>query len=267
MTNVKLFSDLHLEFENPPDCFHPGEGDVLILAGDISVAKYLNKEESPHGKIFRNFFAECSKNYNKVFYVMGNHEHYSGNITFTKDRLNEYLINFGNVSILDKNVETYNGWHFMGATLWTDFAGNNPNAMLLAQNCMNDYKSIRIRNSYDRLLPADILREHNQTRYWMENVLATLSGPTFVITHHHPSYQSLDTSYAGSPLNPCYASELSNFILRYPQIKFWAAGHTHVSVDYMIDKCNVVGNPRGYPAKFGGNNPNFNPNFNLQLIK
>jgi predicted phosphodiesterase len=265
VTNVTLFSDLHLEFEKPPECFHPGEGDVLVLPGDICTAKYINKEDSPYGKIFRNFFAECSKNYNKVFYVMGNHEHYGGNLTYTAERLRECLNNFANISLLDRDVEVYNGWNFVGATLWTDFANNNPNAMLLAEQGMNDYKTIRIGVSYQKLFAKNILREFQVTLNWIEDTFETLGGPTFMITHHQPSFQSINARYRGSPYNSLYASELSGLIARYPQIKYWAAGHTHSSVDYVTDQCRVIGNPRGYPPSFGGNNADFNPNFTIEL--
>ena len=36
--NIKVLSDLHLEFEKPGSDFDPGSGDVLILAGDIITA-------------------------------------------------------------------------------------------------------------------------------------------------------------------------------------------------------------------------------------
>ena len=39
---IKLMSDLHLEFGG----MDPGEGDVLILAGDILVINELNKEST-----------------------------------------------------------------------------------------------------------------------------------------------------------------------------------------------------------------------------
>ncbi|AEC53166.1 Metallophosphoesterase [Synechococcus phage S-CRM01] len=257
---VTLFSDLHLEFDKEDKRFHPGEGDVLILAGDICTAADINKL-NPHGRIYRAFFDECVKNYNKVFYVMGNHEHYGYNFTYTAEKLRQNLPE--SVTLLDKQSVKYNGWNFMGASLWTNFAGGNPLAMQLAQTSMNDYKTIRYGSQYRKLLPTDILREFSQTLYWMEGALLEAEGPVFMITHHQPSYQSLDTSYRGSPLNPCYASELSNLIIAHPQIKFWAAGHTHVSLDYPIEQCRVLANTRGYEGY--DLNPDFNRAFKVEL--
>ena len=39
--NITLYSDLHLEFEDPKrdKVFEPGEGEVCILAGDICMAE------------------------------------------------------------------------------------------------------------------------------------------------------------------------------------------------------------------------------------
>lgn len=256
MTDVKVLSDLHLEFDKEDTPFHPGEGDVLILAGDICTAKHIGKD-GPHGKMYRAFFAECVKNYNKVFYVMGNHEHYGFNFNDTAMTLRSFLPI--EVTLLDKNVVNYKGWNFMGATLWTNFDGANPLAMELARCTMTDYNVIRFGPDYRKLQPADILNEFNKTLSWMNKTLYELDGPVFMITHHQPSFKSLDTSYRGSPCNPFYASELSNFITSHPQIKYWAAGHTHVSLDYMIEQCRVVCNPRGYTGVEP--NPNFDPNF------
>ena len=260
MMNVKLYSDLHLEFDKENAQFHPGEGDVLILAGDICTAKDINKD-NPHGRIYRAFFDTCVKNYNKVLYIMGNHEHYGYNFTYTAKKLRENLPE--GVNLLDNEVITYNGWNFMGATLWTDFGGQNPIAMQLAQSMMNDYHTIRYGEEYHKLTPNDILREHNNTLYWMEETLNELDGPVFMITHHQPSYESIQGKYRGSPNNNCYASELSRFIVERPQIKHWVAGHTHESFTYMIDSCQVSCNPRGYSGY--DLNPNFNPNFTLTL--
>jgi hypothetical protein len=47
-------------------------------------------------------------------------------------------------------------------------------------------------------------------------------------------------------MNGGYASDLSEFILDNPEIKFWTHGHMHDPSDYMIGDCRVICNPRGY---------------------
>ena len=51
---IKLLSDLHLEFGN----FDAGEGDVLILAGDIVNVKEMT-EGTPQGKYYIPFLEKC----------------------------------------------------------------------------------------------------------------------------------------------------------------------------------------------------------------
>ena len=68
---MRLFSDLHLEFDNENEDFDPGTGDVLVLAGDVCVVRDCNNR-------IHKFFQKCVEGYNQVFYVLGNHEHYGG---------------------------------------------------------------------------------------------------------------------------------------------------------------------------------------------
>ena len=79
MVKFQYCSDIHLEFY---DLFHrdsaiennfetiikPGAAPYLILPGDIG---------QPHLPLFRQFFEWCSKHWQEVFYVTGNHEYYS----------------------------------------------------------------------------------------------------------------------------------------------------------------------------------------------
>ena len=47
-------------------------------------------------------------------------------------------------------------------------------------------------------------------------------------------------------MNGAYSSDLNDFILDNPQIKYWTHGHTHEPFRYMIGQCEVICNPRGY---------------------
>ena len=67
--NIKLLSDLHLEFGS----YDVGEGDVLILAGDIVNVEEM-KKDSPQGKYYVKFLEKCATVI-EVFMVLGNHEH------------------------------------------------------------------------------------------------------------------------------------------------------------------------------------------------
>jgi hypothetical protein len=68
-----------------------------------------------------------------------------------------------------------------------------------------------------------------------------------IITHHAPTSVSIADHYKHDRLmNGAYYSDLSDFILDHPQIKYWTHGHMHNSSDYMVGDCRVICNPRGY---------------------
>ena len=244
--NVRIYSDLHLEFNSN---FDPGTGDVLILAGDICLACEVREPG------IQKFFNRCAAGYNKVFYVMGNHEYYGNDIHTAKQ---EIIANIpSSIRVLDNNSEFYNGWHFVGATMWSDFHGHDKNVMKDASQMMNDYHYIT--KNGKKLNPEMVFDMHHETMHWFDQVLPTLRGPVFMITHHQPSLKSISNSKYNQGLGGAYCTELSNFMLKFYNIRYWAAGHVHESQDYHIGRCNILSNPRGYhPHEL---NPTFDPNF------
>ena len=70
-----LCSDLHLEFETIE--LNNTEGaDVLVLSGDICIAKDLPLTNTIRNEKWMEFFTHCSEQFKDVIYIMGNHEHY-----------------------------------------------------------------------------------------------------------------------------------------------------------------------------------------------
>ena len=270
---INLVSDLHLEFGYQE---LPG-GEVLILAGDIAEARSIQKHhhstkllsDSPI-KEYRcsEFFAHECKKYEKVFYVMGNHEHYHGKFQDTYDTL-KYMMP-ENVTLLENEVEEYRGVMFMGATLWTDLNRGNPITEFEVQNFMNDFRVITHRSdgpdpSYHKLRAAYTRGIHQRTLNYFKEQLEKNSDKTFVmITHHAPSFQSVNEKYKHEyHTNGGYASELGDFILNYKNVKYWVHGHMHNPVDYMVGDTRVVTNPRGYVGYEDGNG--FDPNFTFEI--
>jgi Icc-related predicted phosphoesterase len=254
---VKLFSDLHLEHFVACQTFNVGEGDVLILAGDILCAKHFKTDGYLH-KVYDRFLKDCSKNFDKVLYVLGNHEFYGYNYEGTKRKLKEHLPH--NFYILDNDTITIGNWNFVGVTLWTDFRNENTLEMMEAECNMNDYKVIRIGKNYRKLRATDTLNFHKESKKYLLDQLQTLTENVFVISHHAPSYQSIAEEYKNCA-NGAYVSDLDDLIYNHPQIKYWAHGHVHTPFDYKIGECRVVCNPGGYPGQDTG----FNPNLTLEL--
>jgi len=255
---ISLVSDLHLDISGYQEL--PG-GEVLILAGDICEARkfrqhfHSTKTLYPDGQPNREyacsefFRVECAK-YEKVFMVMGNHEHYGNHFHKTYSELSAMLPD--NVVLLDDQVEEYNGVMFMGSTLWTDYNRADPISMMMAKEGMNDYRAITqfnaVKNVYHKMTPDRLLEEHMKTKEYFKMMLELNRDKQFVvITHMAPSFKSVNEKYRyDTHLNGAYASELSELILDNPNIHTWVHGHMHDPVSYYIGETRVVSNPRGY---------------------
>jgi predicted phosphohydrolase len=268
---ISLVSDLHLE------CGYqelPG-GEVLILAGDICEARNFHNQfhstrllDAKPGSYcgYDFFYKECSK-YDRVFYVMGNHEHYHGRFDRTYNQLQSCLPD--NVRLLENEYEIYNGILFVGGTLWTDCNNNDPLTLHTVKYGLNDYRLIKNhyvnKNLYYKLTPEHTVGVHRVTREFIKQVIRENKDlPAVVITHHGPTYMSINDKYKGERImNGGYTSDVSDLILDHPNIKYWVHGHMHDPVDYPVGNTRVLSNPRGY---FGDEDTSqFNRNFYFEM--
>jgi len=263
MTKVKCVSDLHLETcedgRGIPDL---GEGEVLILGGDILCARHF-KTDGPLHKVYNDFLEKCVENFDEVLYLAGNHEAYGYNYEGTWDVLAEHLPK--EIHILENDYVKIKDWVFLGATLWTDFRNENALEMMEASQCLNDYKVIRIGSNYRKLNPDDTLKFHKKSKLFLQQKLEEFHDQKiWILTHHGPSYQSVHPKYRSAGIaNGAYVSDLDDLILNNPQIKYFSHGHTHESMNYFIGDCQVICNPRGYfPSQM---NPDFDPNFEIEI--
>lgn len=262
---INVISDLHLEFS---DLVLPG-GEVLILSGDVCEAKHvkedydvnniLNEGTPDTGNFKRSdrwtrfFHEECTK-YEKVFYVVGNHEHYGYTFHKTVPHLKTVLPK--NITVLEKECVEYRGVLFLGGTLWTDMNNFDQLTLYHMKSMMNDYRQITMLNEaksvYHRLQPEYTTTEHVKTKelfkfYLEENRRRETPLPVVVLTHHAPSKLSTHPIYEHDTImNGAYSSDLSEFILDNPEIRYWTHGHTHHTFEYKIGETTVVCNPRGY---------------------
>jgi len=268
---IHLVSDIHLDISKHLEM--PG-GDVLIIAGDACEARELIREYHSTKPLpytggsfpcYDFFEFECAK-YKKVFYVMGNHEHYHGKFWKTKTELERVLPK--NVTLLENQCEEHNGVVFVGATLWTDMNKGDPITLHSMKNYMNDYRVITYHypqyNAYRKMQPADTVKMHIESkRYIEEKVKENVGKPVVVITHMGPTHLSINEKYKGELSNGAYVSDLSNLILDNPNIKVWVHGHVHDPVDYMVGSTRVLCNPRGYVPWEAGNG--FDSNFTFEV--
>ena len=188
MTTVAYASDLHLEFGNPVPTEGLEKADILVLAGDVDTI--------PEG------WADLLRQLRKVFSgpivgVLGNHEYYNGVFPDDGEKFRDAIAHDRQAYLLEKEMVILDGVRFLGATLCTDFASGRQ--MRSCQRVMADFDVIFDGHS-GSITPELILKEHQDTMDWLDTQIVRHphKGPTVVITHHAPSYQSQHPRFAGS---------------------------------------------------------------------
>ncbi len=249
---IQYASDLHLEFgENfvGPALLRP-VAPVLALAGDIG---------HPDKQGYRDFMKYCSRHWDAVFLVAGNHEfynvrsigtdHMSDTVSDRIGMIKEAITGFPTVHFLDRDRVDHKDVAFLGCTLWTDTSSDYG----LAQATMNDYKRITIDGSTP-ISAQETTGWHVHDRKWLADAISECRAtdtPAVVITHHMPSYDFIAARYKDSPINFCFASACDDLIR--PPVRAWIAGHTHAAVHrswtFESEVIHGLINPRGYPGE------------------
>lgn len=254
MTKLSIMSDLHLEFG---DINLPG-GDILILAGDIWTAKHMrekaNDAESRKLKTrFMRFCLEELVKYERVFLVMGNHEHYGLNVKDTAGIIHEFLAKYApHATLLDNDFRKEYGFMFIGSTLWACYGVPNPVQENKIANYMTDCRVIKINDpetGFERnALPSDLNKLHKKCKERIYMFLNKNVGtPKILITHHAPSWMSAKYSgYEPSDTDYAYYCNLEKAFARKHRVKLAVHGHTHVSCMYTCHSSVVASNQRGY---------------------
>jgi predicted phosphodiesterase len=258
---IAVCSDIHLEF-GPIELNNTDNAKVLILSGDICVARDLPYSDSKKGDISRNFFRMCALRFPHVLYVMGNHEHYHGDFATTGKIIKEELAQYANVHLLDRETKVIDDVTFIGGTLWTDMNKEDGITLMHMKDMMNDFRCITnsarkthykdtLGNSHihiARFTPDDAVEDHKKMLEYVKTMIEGKHDQKFVVVGHHaPSKASTHPRYVNETImNGGYSSDLSEFILDHPQIKLWTHGHTHENFDYLIGSTRIVCNPRGY---------------------
>ena len=280
---IALASDIHLEFGDI-EFENTQNADVLILSGDICVAKSFGPKED-------KFFQMVSKLFPHVIYIMGNHEHYNGDFAESEGKIRAALSRYDNINFLEKQSVTIDDVTFIGGTLWTDMNKRDDLTMFHVSRRMNDFQCVRnsnrivtrtvpiykenplytedglnggkyLRNEnggyieigtkkkdeFAHFSPEDAAEDFDKMFGYIKTVIEGEFDRKFVVcTHHAPSKGSEHPRYIHDTLmNGAYNSVLDEYILDHPQIKLWTHGHTHEDFDYMIGPTRVACNPRGY---------------------
>lgn len=257
---VRLVSDIHLEFGKDWEPIVPelpeDSETVLVAAGDID-----------NGLDACEFLQQTAHRFLHTIYVLGNHEFYRGNdLHLLPGQIREELSDFPNITLLENETLVVGNVRFLGTTLWTDMAKENPTIMLIVEQGMADYGQIK--KGGRRIFATDTIAVHKEAVKFLEEELPKEhDGPTIVVTHHLPSFQSVHPMFhrAGvNALNPGFYSSLDYLLVEH-DIAYWFHGHTHATVEYEIAGTKVRMNPLGYGPVDRKENPNFTPTWRIEV--
>ena len=238
-------SDLHLEFKTLRDPLP--EGDILILAGDITLAKCLDPKptESKEIKLRDStlaFFDEAREKFDHVLYISGNHEPYHFDIEETPKAIRKYI---EGIIYLDDDLAEIDGVTFIGATLWTDMDNENKRAILEISERINDFKIVS--RGRAKFTPMDAVAKFRKSSTYIADAVCKLEGkPVVVVTHHAPSPLGLNEKECGNLLDGAFASDLHDLMEQNPNITNWVFGHTHVRKTFQVGDTSCRANCRGY---------------------
>jgi predicted phosphodiesterase len=215
----KLFqfaSDLHIEYKNntvpdPSQYFKP-LCNILILGGDIGS---LYKFEQ-----LTTFLQKTCALYEKVYYVLGNHEFYkmpdypplSFEVLLKRAHSLENCIS--NLFILDKDRHIIiNDTCIIGCTLWSDHLVSIPKYI------------VRIHGLYDQFYHNNFINDLEYIKKMIEKCKQD-NLKLVVVTHYCPSYGLIPSRFEKDKLVSLYTSNL-DYLLDKELVKVWCSGHIH----------------------------------------
>ncbi len=236
---IQYCSDLHLEFQENQKFLEytpiQPTGEILLLAGDITLFKQIEDHE--------DFFDYLSQNFEAVYWIPGNHEYYYWDVAsvkmplFKKIRKNVFLVN--NQVVVYKNVE------LILSTLWSHIP---PQYEWIVQQNMSDFAVIR--NGKLPFTATDFNALHQTDFEFLSDALSEPSDrQRIVVTHHVPTRKHYPEQYRESRINSGFVTELHDFI-ESSQATYWIYGHHHSNIPpFKIGATTLLTNQLGYIMK------------------
>lgn len=243
----QLFSDIHLELSQKKIFCPMVKAEYLILAGDIGNVKCSN---------YKLFFEYCSKNWKKVYYVLGNHEYYSKHsMTTVHEQITLLLAEYPNVILLSNAMNYIDEqtliYGFIG---WTYPIFKHTH---IALEYLNDYNYIKTTEGRFTIKHHNDLAIDGITKFkqFIENANNNDTIKNIIVVTHFPpiNMEGCITS------NPEYGGK-NDYLKNYyswtnlmtseqivcDKIKLWCSGHTHWKYDFIHQTIRFVSNPIGY---------------------
>lgn len=230
--NFQIASDLHIEYKSDktPDMndYIIPKAKYIILAGDIgSLYKYNQLKE---------FLTQICNNFEKVIYVLGNHEFYTQNgydklhIKQLYMRIQNLEESIDNLYILNRKFIIIDNVCIAGCTLWSKPEVKIPRYIVRINNITN-------RSFYNNHMEDLKFLKH------ITNVCKQNNYKLLVVTHYIPSYSLMPDNRKNDKLASLYANNLDE--LCQTPIVSWVCGHIHHNFDMKIGSVRVVSNQKG----------------------
>lgn len=238
---IQYCSDIHLEMPTNKEYLleYPIEpvGEVLLLAGDITNAKYYDDPRP----VEKQFFRTLSEQFDRVFIIAGNHEFYrSWDVGVLEKPLLKEIER--NVFLLNNQTVVYKDIAFFFTTLWSEINQLDEDYV---RRSMPDFSLITYQKK--SFLVKYYNQLHKQALEFLETSIPQ-SGNTkkVIVSHHLPSLQCVHPDHIGSRLGSAFATDLDEFILKH-QPDYWVYGHSHRNMpEILIGKTKLVTNQLGY---------------------
>lgn len=284
---INLISDLHIDFDRARQLDLPG-GEVLLLAGDLCEVTSINPRfrlgttlealsrdedialydfkaktvEKNSKDLLERLNIQLSK-YNKVYSVLGNHEHYNCNFNLTSGFYKDVLPNV--ILLEDSSVLLSDKVRLFGGTLWSDLDKHSPFTEMRSKD-WSDYVAIKAGYANRKLETKDTYDAFEKTIAAIYKCATDNPNQEIIVmTHFAPSEQSVPAKYKNNADNGFFYSSLEDVILDNENIKVWCHGHMHSRSDYMIGQCRVICNSRGYVQGFQMERTGFDPGFSFEI--
>lgn len=244
---IQIFSDTHSDLSRVrinPDV------DIIANAGDFT------KREDGFNQIMK--FVELCDMHGKPHVInLGNHDYYGS--VYREDLLEKLKSNKVNVLYKD-NPFVFNGWNFIGDTLFSGFNLRNYDHELskkLAQIYVNDFNLIKMKNG-DFFTAEACLSEFNEQWAYIQKYRGQKN--TVVMTHFPPCIECIHPAFTNHPLNPYFINDLD-----LSGFSHWICGHTHATSRLMSNGCKVFINASGYTGAGERECLDFESNFIIEV--
>lgn len=225
---IQVTSDVHAEFH--PDGganfwkFMPVKGDVLVIAGDLGTASYIEKN-----------LCWAAEKFPHVIYVPGNHDYWGApGYRTVKEAIDNAVAKHPNIHWLFDSAVEIDGQRFIGNTMWFPLTDNTQ----IHESGWSDFARIKRGRQW-------IYKANKATRKYLH---AEVKKGDVVVTHHLPCDLSVADRFRTGPntwQNGFYVCDMSDLILDREPVA-WISGHTHDFNDYMLGNTRIVSNPYGY---------------------